>query len=115
VFFGKWNVFQHVMASVFTKEKAQGRYSLANAVGRKFSFSQQMDLILANVLRSQLVGGTTKVLGELPQDEGVGLYGILGVISTLELIQHPFSQMGHRDLLFCDPLYRSLISLLLPF
>jgi len=82
------------------EEEAQSRHSLANAVGGKFSFSKQMDLILANVLRSQLVRSTMEVLGELLQNERVGFYGILGVISALEFLQHQFSQMGHRDLLF---------------
>ena len=29
----------------------------------------------------------------------VGLYGSLRVITTLEFLQHHFSEMGHRDLL----------------
>jgi hypothetical protein len=58
-----------------------------------------MHLILANVLWSQLVWSTMEVLGELFQNERVGFYGILGVISPLEFIQHQFSQMGHKDLL----------------
>jgi hypothetical protein len=29
-----------------------------------------------------------EALGELLQNEGVGLYGILGVISTLEFFEH---------------------------
>src|SRR5260370_36321345 len=96
MFFGERDVVQHVVAPErLHKEEAQGRHSLANAVGGKFSFSKQMYLILAAVLRSQLVRRTMEVLSELLQNEGVGLYGILGVISTLEFIEHLFSQMGH--------------------
>jgi hypothetical protein len=85
VFLGKWNVLQHVVAPErLHEEEAQSRHSLANAVGGEFSFSKQMDLILANVLRSQLVRSTMEVLGELLQNERVSFYGILGVISALE-------------------------------
>ena len=44
-----------------------------------------------------------EVLGEVFHDFGVGLYGSLRVITTLEFLQHHFSKMGHRDSFLCDP------------
>jgi hypothetical protein len=44
------------------------------------------------------VGAFPEVRRELLDGVDVGSYGILGVITTLELIQHQLSKMGHKDL-----------------
>jgi hypothetical protein len=46
-----------------------------------------------------LVGGATEVLGKFLHGAQVGLSSTLGVITTLEFLQHHFSLLGHRDLL----------------
>jgi len=35
----------------------------------------------------------------------VGVCSTMGVVTTLELLQHFVAKLGHRDLLFCDPTY----------
>jgi hypothetical protein len=37
--------------------------------------------------------------GELPHRADVAPYGSLRVITALEFVEHPFSKLGHRDLL----------------
>jgi hypothetical protein len=58
-----------------------------------------MHLVRSDVLRPKLVGALPEVRRELLDGVDVGSYGILGVITTLELIQHQLSKMGHKDLL----------------
>src|ERR1700676_4487461 len=58
-----------------------------------------MRLVLAQVFRPEFVGRLVEVLGEVLHDSQVPFYGTLGVITTLEFLQHLFSKLGHRDLL----------------
>jgi hypothetical protein len=51
------------------------------------------------MIGSELVGRLMEVLGEVLHDSQVPFYGTLGVITTLEFLQHLFSKLGHRDLL----------------
>jgi hypothetical protein len=46
-----------------------------------------------------------KILGEVTNDPEVGVCSTMGVVTTLELLQHFVAKLGHRDLLFCDPTY----------
>jgi hypothetical protein len=47
-----------------------------------------MRLVLAQVFRSELVGRLVEVLGEVLHDSQVPFYGTLGLITTLEFLQH---------------------------
>jgi hypothetical protein len=40
-----------------------------------------------------------EVLGEVLHDAQVAFYGTVGIVTTLEFLQHHFSETGHRDLL----------------
>src|ERR1700690_1294964 len=81
------------------EEELHGRHALLHGIGRQLSVAQQMELKLANMFRPELIRRLVEVVGEVPQCADVGVYGTLGVITTLELIQHQFSKMGHRALL----------------
>ena len=52
---------------------------------------KQLGLILAQVLLAELVGGLMEMVGEFLHYPNVGSYGSLGVITTLEFLQHDFA------------------------
>jgi hypothetical protein len=54
-------------------------------------------LILADVVRSQLVRRAVKVKGKLGNCTQVTVYGSLSVITTLEFLEHHFAKVGHRS------------------
>jgi hypothetical protein len=64
-----------------------------------------MSLVLTNLFRAKLVWGSVKVPREIADDSSVGFCGTMGVITTLELLQHHFAKMGHRDLLVTHNLF----------
>src|SRR6185436_19705577 len=65
----------------------------------EFLVLKQVRLVLLQMFRSEFVGRLVEVLGEVLHDSQVAFYGTLGIITTLEFLQHHFSKMGHRDLL----------------
>ncbi len=72
---------------------------LADRARIQLSFLEQISLIGADLLRPKLVGGTMEIVGEGLHDLQVAFHGSLRVITTLELFQHHFAKLGHRDLL----------------
>ena len=66
---------------------------------RKLAVAKQMDLVLANAIRAELVWRTVEALGESFQSMHVGANSVWGVVTALELIQHPLAKMGHRKIL----------------
>src|SRR4051794_14668452 len=81
------------------EEEAQGGALLLDGASGELAVFEQMGLIGTDVFRPKLVGALSEVSRELLNGVDVGSYGILGVIATLEFVQHHFSKMGHRDLL----------------
>jgi len=55
-----------------------------------------MNLILANMGWSELIGRPAEILGELLYRMHVGTNGVGRVVTALELIQHPLAKTGHR-------------------
>src|SRR4029077_18208033 len=60
---------------------------------------KQLGLIFANVPRAQAVRRTVESSSKIFECADVVACGMLRVITTLEFLQHHFSEMGHRDLL----------------
>jgi hypothetical protein len=56
-----------------------------------------VNLILANVVRSQLIRPPAKIPGELLDRMNVGPHGVRRVVTTLELIQHHLAKMDNRE------------------
>ena len=52
---------------------------------------QQVHLVGADLLRTQLIRGATEVFGKILDRAEVVLYGSLGVVATLEFLQHHFA------------------------
>src|SRR5215469_282713 len=58
-----------------------------------------MELILPNLFRAELIGRSVEVLRKTTDRTDVSVCGSLRVITALEFLEHPFSKLGHRDLL----------------
>jgi hypothetical protein len=58
-----------------------------------------MNLVLADVLGTETVRRTMEVLREVLYGMNVGADGVLGVVTTLEFVQHQLPELGHSNLL----------------
>src|SRR6516164_2742629 len=83
-------------------EEAQSRPVSPYGIRRQLALLEQLGLIFANVSRAQTIGRTAESSSKIFHCPDIVAYGTLRVIKTLELIQHHFSKMGHRDT-SCDP------------
>ena len=76
---------------------------LDNGVGLKLSFAEQIRLVLADVIRPELVGRTVEVTRIFVDGPEISARCAGGVVSTLELLEHQLLEMGHTDLLVTAP------------
>jgi hypothetical protein len=58
-----------------------------------------MNLVLAYMIRSKLVGRTVEVSGELLDRVDVRPHGVRREVTTLKLIKHQLTKMGQRGIL----------------
>ena len=65
----------------------------------EFSLGEQVGLILPEMFLVQLIWRFAKIGRELFDGLKVILYSGFSEVTTLEFLQHHFSEMGHRDLL----------------
>jgi len=70
------------------EEEAESSHVLLDRACIELLVLEQMRLVLAQVFRSELVGRLVEVLGEVLHDSQVPFYGTLGLITTLEFLQH---------------------------
>jgi hypothetical protein len=70
--------------------------SFARLLESLASVAEQMDLVLADVIGSKLLGRTTEVPSELLHCVQVRPYGVRRVVTTLEFVEHQLAKMGHR-------------------
>ena len=63
----------------------------ADAVWFELARSKSMRLVVADMIQRKLIGRAVKILGEIGHSMQVCSWRILGVIPTLELIEHHFS------------------------
>jgi hypothetical protein len=85
-------VLQHVAAlERLDEQKAERRGPLLDGLGGQLSFGKQVSLILADMLGAELRGRAVEVLGEVAHRKQVHLCGFLGVVATLEFLQHSLS------------------------
>jgi hypothetical protein len=73
------------------EEKAESGHVLLYGARIELSVLEQVRLVLAKMVRAKLVGALVEVFGEVLHDSQVAGYGILGVITTLEFLQHHFA------------------------
>src|SRR5204863_2938758 len=80
-------------------EEPQRREPLCHGGRSELSLAEQICLVLADVLRSQLIRRAPKVTRKILDRLDVAVYGSLSVITTLEFFEHHFAKVGHR----CSP------------
>jgi hypothetical protein len=78
------------------EQEAQRRRLSFDSARRKLAVAEQMDLVLAYVIGSKLLGRTMEVPGELLDRVKVRPHGVRRVVTTLELVEHQLAKMGHR-------------------
>lgn len=86
---GSRNVFEQItsLQSLDIAEAERG-HMLLHRAGVQLLLLKQVGLILAQVLRTELVGPLMEMVGEFLDHPNVGFYGTLSVITTLEFLQH---------------------------
>src|SRR6266850_156734 len=83
----------------FDVEEPQRRQAVRNCTRRQLPLLKQLGLIFANVSRAQAIRRKVESSSKIFHCADVVACGMLRVITTLEFLQHHFSEMGHRDLL----------------
>src|SRR2546425_7008214 len=78
-------------------EEPQSRKIYRNGARRQLSLLEQFRLVFANLLGAQTVWRTLEASREIFHYTDVTAYGSFSVITTLEFLQHHFSEMGHGD------------------
>ncbi len=84
------------------EEEAESGHVLLHGARIELLVLKQVRLVLAQMVGSELVGSLMEVLGEVLHDSQVAFYGTLGVITTLEFLQHHFVEVGSQGPP-CDP------------
>src|SRR6201998_1213879 len=83
-------------------EEPQSREIYRNGARCQLALLEQFRLVFANLLGAQTVWRTLEASREIFHYTDVTAYGSFGVITTLEFVQHHFSEMGHGNT-SCDP------------
>src|SRR6266849_3385112 len=83
----------------FDIEESDSAEMLDNGVGLELPFAEQIRLILADVIRTQLVGRALEISREIFNCTEIRARCAGRVVSTLEFLEHQLSKMGHSDLL----------------
>src|SRR6266568_8196283 len=87
----------------FDIEESDSAEMMDNGVGLELPFAEQIRLILADVIRTQLVGIALEISREIFNCTEIGARCAGRVVSTLEFLEHQLSKMGHSDLLVTAP------------
>src|ERR1700733_14247499 len=85
--------------SELTEEKPQRCRTMTDGADAELPLLQQVYLIGAYLFRPKLIRRTTKMFCERLHHLQIAVHSSLRVITTLELFQHHFAKLGHRDLL----------------
>src|SRR3974377_2104806 len=89
------------------EEEAQRGQPLRDGPCGEFPLAKEIRLVLPDVLRTELVGRALEVTREIFHGLEVGAGCRLGVITTLEFLEHHFAQVGHRSSPYDPTLARS--------
>src|SRR5580704_8924970 len=81
------------------RKKPQRCRTMTDGADAERPLLQQVYPIGAYLFRPKLIRRTTKMFCERLHNLQVAVHGSLRVITTLELFQHHFAKLGHRDLL----------------
>src|SRR5271165_3867279 len=79
------------------EEEAQRGQALRDSMRGEFPLAEQIGLVMTDVLGTELVGRALEVTREIFDGLEVDAGCSLGVITTLEFIEHHFAKVGHRS------------------
>src|SRR5271165_2244370 len=79
------------------EEEPQRGQPLRDGMCGEFPLAEQIRLVLADVLRTELVRRTLEITCEVLDRLDVAVFGSLGVITTLEFLEHHFAKVGHKS------------------
>jgi hypothetical protein len=72
---------------------------------RELAVSEELNLILANMLGVETFRRATEVLREILHGVNVGADIVLGVVATLEFVRHQLPEAGHSNPLVTQTLH----------
>src|ERR1019366_3983175 len=78
-------------------EKAQRRQPQDNGVWAVLQLGEEHRLILANILRTELIGRTTKVAAEMRNAMQVAADRGIGEVAAMQLLKHELTELVHRE------------------
>src|SRR5271157_4728824 len=79
------------------EEEAQPGQSLGDGMCGEFPLAEQIGLVMADVLRTELIRRALEVTREVLDRLDVAVSGSLSVVTTLEFLEHHFAKVGHRS------------------
>jgi hypothetical protein len=88
------------------EEKTQSGSATFDSACRELAVTKQMNLVLADVVWAQTIGGTVEVLREIFYSVNVSTDSVLSVVATLKFIQHQLPESGHDNLLVTQNLHQ---------
>jgi hypothetical protein len=92
VAFGKGQAFHHeVPFQSLDVEKAQSSDMLLYGSRFQLAGFEKVGRVFTDLVGAEQIGSGVVVFGKIPDDPEVRLCGILGVITTLEFLQHHLS------------------------
>ena len=77
------------------EEKMQRCRAAFDGSGRKLALAKQIRLVLADMVRAKLVRRTVEITRKRLYGMHVRTNSMGGVVTALELIQHPLAKTGH--------------------
>src|ERR1017187_2905729 len=92
----KWNVIGKVgPPESLDVEKAQSAGAKPNSPRRQLTIAKQMNLILPDMVQAKPLWRTMEVPRKILHRVEIATCGALGIVATLEFIQHQLPKMGH--------------------
>jgi hypothetical protein len=65
--------------------------------GEKLAIAEQMDLVLAYMIRSKLFRRTMEITGEVLNRVNVRPHGVRRVVTALKFVEHQLAKMSYRE------------------
>jgi hypothetical protein len=97
---GKRQVFQHALPlERLDVEEPQRRHALRHRLRSQLPLTEQVKLVLPDMLRTKPAGSTSEVFGKLLDRKQIGSCGARGIVATLEFFEHPVSKLSHKKYL----------------
>ena len=87
------------------EEKTQSSSTAFDRARRELAVAKQVNLVLTNMFWAEAIGRTMEVLREILYGVDISANSVLGVVASLELVQHQLPETGHNNLLVTQKLH----------